>query len=65
MYRINLIKTITLLFLVMTFSVSAQHDPSVEVQTENSNHESDLKSEIKNEIRHHIKDSYEVVFFSL
>lgn len=62
MYRTNLIKTITLLFLVITFSVSAQHDPSVEVQAENSTHETDLKSEIKNEIRHHIKDSYEFVF---
>jgi len=63
MYRINLIKTITLLFLVITFSVSAQHDSSTEIQAENSHAETDLKTEIKEDIKHHLQDSHEFTLF--
>jgi F-type H+-transporting ATPase subunit a len=58
MYKRNLVKTLTLLLLVVTFSVNAQHEPSTEVHKEQASTEKDYKTEIKEEIKHHVKDSY-------
>ncbi len=58
MYRINVVKTLTLLFLVITFSVNAQHEATKTSHEEKALPEKDFKTELKEEIRHHIKDSY-------
>jgi len=59
MYKRNLIKTLTLLFLVVTFSANAQHDEPISANhKEKASSEKDLKKEIKEEIKHHVKDSY-------
>jgi len=58
MYRINVVKTLTLLFLVITFSVNAQHEATKTSHEEKALPEKDFKTELKEEIRHHVKDSY-------
>jgi len=58
MYRINVVKTLTLLFLVITFSVNAQHEATKTSHEEKASPEKDFKTELKEEIRHHVKDSY-------
>ncbi|MDX1829641.1 MAG: F0F1 ATP synthase subunit A [Lutibacter sp.] len=58
MYKRNLVKTLTLLLLVVTFSVNAQHESSENSHEEQASSEKDYKTEIKEEIRHHVKDSY-------
>lgn len=58
MYKRNLVKTLTLLLLVVTFSVNAQHGSSENSHEEQASSEKDYKTEIKEEIRHHVKDSY-------
>ncbi len=58
MYKRNLVKTLTLLLLVVTFSVNAQHEPATKVHEEQTSTKKDYKTEIKEEIRHHVKDSY-------
>ncbi len=64
MYRIKVIKTLTLLFLVITFSVNAQHEPTQEVHDEVSHSGKDIKTEIKESIQHHLLDSHDFTFFS-
>ncbi|NLP57226.1 F0F1 ATP synthase subunit A [Lutibacter sp. B1] len=66
MYRVNLVKIITLLLLTVTISVNAQHEASKSAQVEKSHSEEggDFKAEIHKDIRHHVKDAYEFVFFS-
>ena len=54
----NLLKTLTLLLLVVTFSVNAQHEPATNTHEEQASSEKDYKTEIKEEIKHHVKDSY-------
>ncbi|PCH51829.1 MAG: ATP synthase F0 subunit A [Flavobacteriaceae bacterium] len=63
MYRINLIKTLTLLFLVMTISVNAQHETTQKIHEENSDPTTDLRAEIKADIKHHLQDSHEFTLF--
>jgi len=58
MYKRNLVKTLTLLLLVVTFSVNAQHEPATSTHEIQASSEKDLKTEIKEEIKHHVKDSY-------
>jgi F-type H+-transporting ATPase subunit a len=64
MYKKNLLKTITLLLLVVTFSVNAQHGTTSTTHEEQISTEKDYKTEIKEEIRHHVKDSYYFDFFA-
>jgi len=58
MNKRNLVKTLTLLFLVITFSVNAQHESTTNTHEEQISSEKDYKTQIKEEIKHHVKDSY-------
>ncbi|UMB59791.1 F0F1 ATP synthase subunit A [Lutibacter sp. A80] len=64
MHRINLIKILTLLLLLVTISVNAQHDASNEAHGESSHEDKDLRTEIKEYIAHHLLDSYDFTLFS-
>lgn len=54
MQRKNLVKTLTLLLLVIAFSGNAQHEPKVEAPAGKN-----LKATIKEYIQHHLQDSYD------
>ena len=64
MHRINLIKILTLLLLMVTISANAQHDASKEVHGESSHEDKDIRTEIKEYIAHHLLDSYDFTLFS-
>ncbi|MGV6845255.1 MAG: F0F1 ATP synthase subunit A [Lutibacter sp.] len=58
MFKRNFVKALSLLFLVVTFSVKAQHHDADSSVEKKANPKEELKTEIKAEIRHHVKDSY-------
>tara|TARA_R110001583_G_C5644999_1_gene408219 strand:- start:986 stop:2068 length:1083 start_codon:yes stop_codon:yes gene_type:complete len=59
MYKINLLKTLTLLLVFVTISVSAKNDSEKEPHKGK-----DLKAEIKEYINHHLLDSHDFGLFS-
>lgn len=64
MHRINLVKILSLLLLIVTISVNAQHDTHIEKSIEETHVEKDLKTEIKEYINHHLLDSHDFSLFS-
>ena len=66
MHRITLVKILTLLLLVVTISVKAQHSTPEKVHVESKQPEKgNLKAEIKAYIDHHLQDSYDFTFFTI
>ena len=54
-----LVKFLTIIVLVFSLSLNAQHN-----EPEGAEKEADIKTEIRESINHHIQDSYDVVFFT-
>jgi len=66
MHRITLVKILTLLLLIVTISVKAQHDTPEKAHVESEQPEKgNLKAEIKAYIDHHLQDSYDFTFFTI
>lgn len=65
MHRITLVKILTLLLLIVTISVNAQHETAEKAHVESdSSEKGSLKTEIKEYINHHLLDSYDFSLFS-
>ena len=66
MHRITLVKILTLLFLIVTISVNAQHETQEKGHVEsNQSEKGNLKAEIKEYINHHLLDSYDFTLFTI
>ncbi|OIQ31036.1 MAG: ATP synthase F0 subunit A [Bacteroidetes bacterium MedPE-SWsnd-G2] len=64
MYKISLVKFLTLLMFSLTFTVNAQHGDNEENHGSAMRPEGDIKTEIKEYIEHHLLDSYDFSLYS-